>query len=124
MRIFLDTSLLSDASLLRVSDEIVDRLSEGDTFYESVISHFQILWGYVTAGKSPARYETFLQKTRIEVVPLTKSDAEEAACHEPTWLDVLDALIAASVRRYDATIWTKARDFFKFLSKDRVRAIR
>jgi predicted nucleic acid-binding protein len=124
LRIFLDTSLLSDISLLHISDEIIRRISEGDTFHESVISHFQILWGYSIAGRPTARYVTFLQKTGIEVVPLTKSDAEEAASHKPDRSDILDALIAAAIRRFDATVWTKDRDFHKFLPKDKVRIIK
>ncbi|MBI2184958.1 MAG: PIN domain-containing protein [Thaumarchaeota archaeon] len=124
MRIFLDTSLLSDIGLLRLSDDIISHLAEGDSFYESVITHFQILWGYSAAGRSTARYETFLQKTWIEVVPLTKSDAEEAASHKPNRSDILDALIGATVKRYDATIWTKDRDFLRFLPRDKARIIR
>ena len=123
MRIFLDTSLLSDASLLRLSNEIVRHLLQNDTFYESVISHFQIVWGYSIAGRSPIRYETFIRRTGIEIVPLTKSDAEAAARSKPAKADLLDALIAASVGRYDAVIWTADRDFLRFLPKDKVRLI-
>ena len=38
--------------------------------------------------------------------------------------DLLDALISASVRRYDASVWTLDKDFLKFLPKARVRLFR
>ena len=121
MRIFLDTSLLSDRSLLNLRDEIVRHLARDDTFHESVITHFQIIWGYAIAGRSPVRYENFLRKTGMEIVPLTKSDADDAANFKPIRADLLDALIAASARRHKAIIWTADKDFLKFLPKSGVR---
>jgi len=121
LKIFLDTSLLSDRSLLGLSNEIVRHLVHDDTFHESVISHFQIVWGYAIAGRSSTKYETFLRKTNMEIVPLSKSDADEAASFKPTRTDLLDALIAASARRHNAVVWTNDRDFLKFLQKDSVR---
>lgn len=120
MRIFLDTSLLSDIRLPRFSNEIVSHYLAGDRFYESVISHFQIMWGYSVAGRPPDRYQTFLRKTGVEIVPLTKTDAEAAASSKPAKADLLDALIASSVRRYDAVIWTADRDFLRYLPKENV----
>jgi len=79
------------------------------------------MWGYAIAGRSSTKYETFLRKTNMEIVPLSKSDAEEAASFKPTRTDLLDALIAASARRHNAVVWTNDRDFLKFLQKDSVR---
>ncbi len=72
-------------------------------------------------GRSPEKYQAFLKRTGIEIATLTKTDAEEAARHKPSRKDLLDALIAASAQRHDATVWTTDSDFYKFLSKDRVR---
>ena len=124
MRIFLDTSLLSDSGLSEFGEEIVEQVVGGSSFCVSAITHFQLLWGHSLAGLSPARYEAFLEQTATEVVPLTKFDASAAAAIKPSKADLLDALIAASVKRYDANIWTLDRDFLKFLPKTGVRIIR
>jgi PIN domain nuclease of toxin-antitoxin system len=79
------------------------------------------MWGYAIAGRSPVRYENFLRKTGMEIVPLTKSDADDVANFKPIKADLLDALIAASARRRNAIIWTADKDFLKFLPKDGVR---
>ena len=123
MRIFLDTSLLSDLKLLTVSDQIVKRRLEGDEFCLSVITHFQILWGYFSAGLPTERYERLLDVTEMGISPLTKLDAEEAARMRPKRDDLLDALIAASVKRQNATIWTRDDDFLKFLPKAKVNLL-
>jgi predicted nucleic acid-binding protein len=82
------------------------------------------LWGYALAHRSSEKYEQFIKRLAIEVVPLTKLDSEEAARMKPLNKDLIDALIAAATKRYSASIWTKDSDFLKFLSKDHVRLLR
>src|SRR5580704_6553855 len=106
MRVFLDTSVLSDLKLSDVGAEIVKRRLAGDEFYLSVITHFQVMWGYRSAGLSSEKYERLLEVGEIEISALTKTDVEAAAEMKPKKSDLLDALIAASVQRYDASIWT------------------
>lgn len=120
MKIFLETSVLSDVSLLRLTEELLRR-SLRDEFYISALTHFEILLGYVTARRSSVRYEDFLRSLKIEVVPLTKTDSEEASTMIPSKKDIVDSLVAAAVNRYRAVLWTKDSDFLKFLSKDNVR---
>lgn len=124
MKIFLDTSLLSDPKLAEISAEIGRRRLEGDEFYVSVITHFELTWGYLIAGRSSEKYEAFLNMTRIDVVALSKTDAEEAASARPDKRDVLDSLVAASAKRLDAIVWTVDRDFLKYLTKSKVRIFR
>jgi predicted nucleic acid-binding protein len=121
LKIFLDTSLLSDSGLSEFGEGVVREVLDGSSFYVSAISHFQLMWGYTTAGMSAERYERFLDGTSAEVVPLTRLDAEHASELKPSKADLLDALIASSVRRYDAIIWTRDSDFLKFLPKAKVR---
>ncbi len=64
----------------------------------SSITHFQILWGYSIANRTSEEYEEFLRSTGIEVAPLTKTDAENAAKMKPVNVHVLDSLIASTVR--------------------------
>lgn len=123
MRIFLDTSVLSDLKLPKVSDELVKRRLAGDEFYLSVVTHFQVVWGYFSAGLSADRYERMLEATEMGISPLTKTDAEEAARMKPKKSDLLDALIAATVKRHNANIWTSDRDFSKFLPKTRIQLV-
>ncbi len=123
MKVFLDTSLLSDLTLPEISERIVAERLAGTEFLLSVMTHFQVLWGYSSAGLSPAKYERFLDAAEIEMSALTRADVEEAARMKPMKSDLLDALIAASVKRYDATIWTGDRDFLKFLPKSRVKIV-
>ena len=89
----------------------------------SVLTHFQILWGYKMAGISPGRYEGFLTKLNVDVAPLVEDDAALAAQMRPSRNDLVDALISATVRRYDAHLWTRDRDFLKYLSEDKVRIV-
>jgi predicted nucleic acid-binding protein len=123
MRVFLDTSVLSDLKLSDVGAEIVKRRLAGDEFYLSVITHFQVMWGYRSAGLSSEKYERLLEVGEIEISALTKTDVEAAAEMKPKKSDLLDALIAASVQRYDASIWTGDRDFLSLLPKNRVRLV-
>lgn len=123
MRVFLDTSLLSDLRLADLSMEIAQSRLSGTEFYISVISHFQIMWGYSIAGREPDKYMKFIKKAAVEIAPLTKLDAEEAAQMKPTRRDLLDALISTTVKRYDASIWTLDHDFLRFLPEGRVRLI-
>ena len=124
MRIFLDTSLLSDAELSRVSELVLDRYIKGDQFFLSSISHFQIEWGYSSANRSPKKYREFLRGFNVQVLPLTKLDAEEAAGMQPDDNDILDALIASTVRRHDCILWAEDKDFLKFLPRSKVRIFR
>jgi predicted nucleic acid-binding protein len=121
MKVFLDTSTLSDAMRDRTRDELLSQYPSGGPFYLSAITHFQILWGYLLAKMSPERYARFLDLSGLQVAPIIKADAEEAASMRPSKADALDALIAASAKRYDAVVWTTDKDFLKFLPKARVR---
>ena len=121
MRIFLDTSVLSDLDLSKVSELVLQRYVKGDQFIICSVSHFQIEWGYSLSGISPKKYKDFLNGFRIDVAPLTKLDAEEAARMNPADSDLLDALIAACVKRHDGVLWTADRDFRKFLPKSKVQ---
>ncbi len=107
MRIFLETSLLSDAELFGVSKLVLDHYVMGDQFFISSISHFQIEWGYSKAKKSSEQYKRFLRDFGVEIIPLTKLDAEEAAAMDPTERDILDALIASTVKRHDGILWSE-----------------
>jgi len=95
----------------------------GLSLYVSAISHFQILWGYIIAKMSPSNYHEFLEIAGVEIAPLIKADAEEAAKMKPNRADLLDALIASSAKRYGAVVWTGDRDFLKFLPKSKVRVM-
>ena len=123
MKIFLETSLLSDIKLSELSEEMVQRRSSLE-FCVSALTHFQILWGYALAHRSSEKYDAFIKRIGIEIVPLTKLDSEEASRMKPSKKDLLDALIAATAKRYEATVWTKDSDFLKFLPKDSVRLFR
>jgi len=123
MKIFIDTSVLSDFKLPEVADEIVKRRLGGDEFYLSAITHFQVLWGYSSAGLSAEKYERLLEVTEMGIAPVTRLDSEEAARMKPKRGDLLDALIAACVKRHDANIWTSDKDFLKFLPKARTRLV-
>ncbi|MDA4112398.1 MAG: PIN domain-containing protein [Thaumarchaeota archaeon] len=124
MRIFLDTSVLSDSKLSSLIEEIIEHFVKGDQFYVSSITHFQILWGYSIANKSSEGYEEFLRSARIEIAPLTKVDAERAAKMKPVAAHILDALIASTVKKYDGIVWTRDKDFLRFLPKSDVRIFR
>ena len=121
MKIFLDESVLNDSTLSLVSKEILDAYLAGNEFYLSVVTHFQLMWGYSISGRPTEKYETFLKKTGIEIAPVTKLDAEAAARMKPKKTDLLDALIASSAKRYDASVWTSDKDFLKFLPREMVR---
>ena len=123
MRIFLDTSVLSETNLSRLADSVLDRYVRGDQFFINSVVHFQIEWGYHSAGKSPQKYKDFLNGFRVEVLPVTKMDAEEAAKMKPGHSSLLDALIASSVKRYDGILWTADKDFLRFLPKSHVRIL-
>ena len=75
------------------------------------------------AGRVADKYTAFLEKVRVKVAPITKLDAEEAARMKPTRSDLLDCLIASTVKRYGASIWTADKDFLKFLSQNEIRLL-
>jgi predicted nucleic acid-binding protein len=124
MRIFLDTSILSDTDLYGLTSKVLERFVKGDQFCISSISHFEIERGYTLAHRAPDKYHDFLNGFHIEVAPLTKSDAEEAAKTRSADSQILDALIAACVKRYAATLWTADKDYSKFLTKSNLRLFR
>lgn len=123
MRIFLDTSVLSHRSLSKLTSMLVDRVLSGDSFLVSVLTHFEILWGYRKAGLLATRYEAFLTKLGIDIAPFLQEDAVLAANWKPNKEKLVDALIAATASRYEATVWTKDSDFLQFLPKERVTII-
>ena len=123
MRIFLDTSVLSHRSLSKLTSMLVDRVLSWDSFLVSVLTHFEILWGYRKAGLLATRYEAFLTKLGIDIAPLLQEDAVQAASWKPSREKLVDALIAATASRYEATVWTKDSDFLQFLPKERVTII-
>lgn len=123
LRIFLDTSVLSDTSLNGIASAIAERVLSGDKFLVSVLTHFQILWGYRRAGLVVTRYETFLNKLGIDIASLVEEDAVFAANRKPSREDLVDALISATVKRYEAIIWTMDKDFLRFLPKEKVKVL-
>lgn len=123
MRIFLDTSVLTHRSLGKLATNLVDRVLSGDKFLVSALTHFEILWGYRKAGLPTTRYETFLAKLAIDIVPLVEDDAVLAANRKPSREKVVDALIAATAIRYDASVWTKDADFLQFLPVEKVTIV-
>lgn len=123
MKVFLDTSILSDEKRESTRAEMLKESKTGLHLYISVVCHFQILWGYMVAKMSPANYHRFLEAAGVEIAPLIAADAEEAAKMKPSRADLLDSLIASSAKRYGAAVWTSDRDFLKFLPKEKVRVL-
>lgn len=121
MKIFLDTSILSDADLLTLKTELVHM---SDEFCVSALTHFEILLGYATVGKDSANYRNLLEGLKIDVVSLTREDSEKASRMGPSKKDFVDSLVAASAKRYGAAVWTKDSDFLKFLPRDSVRLLK
>lgn len=93
----------------------MDRIVSGDEFLVSALTHFEILWGYRKAGLATDRYEAFLSKLDIDVAPLLEEDAVFAANKKPGRKKLIDALIAATVDRYNSSIWTRDTDYLHFL---------
>jgi len=98
----------------------MDRVVYGDEFLVSALTHFEILWGYRKAGLATERYDAFLSKLEINVAPLLEEDAVFAANKKPGREKLVDALIAATVTRYDSLIWTRDTDYLRFLPKEKV----
>ena len=98
----------------------MDRVVCGDEFLVSALTHFEILWGYRKAGLATERYDAFLSKLEINVAPLLEEDAVFAANKKPGREKLVDALIAATVSRYDSLIWTRDTDYLRFLPKEKV----
>lgn len=71
-------------------------------------------------GLSTERYEAFLSKLNIDVAPLLEEDAVLAANKRPAKEKLADALIAATVSRYDSLIWTSNMDYLRFLPREKV----
>ena len=123
VRIFLDTSILSHKSLGELANRLAEHVSNGDELFISVLRHFEIIWGYMTANLAPSNYREFLEKLGVSVVALLEEDAIFAAEKKPEKRKLVDALIAATVNRYDAFVWTKDRDFKHFLPKEKIRIL-
>jgi len=123
LKVFLDTSVLSDENREVTRAELLGASGTGLELYISSISHFQILWGYVIAKMSATNYHKFLEIAGVGIAPIIKADAEEAARMKPDKADLLDALIASSSKRYGAVVWTSDKDFLKFLPKSKVRVM-
>ncbi len=121
MKVFLDTSALSDERRGLTSEELLKHYSAGGQFYISAITHLQILWGYFSAKMSSENYSRFIESTDLQVAPVIRADAEEAAKMKPASSDLLDALIASCAKRSGASVWTSDKDFLKFLPKSKVR---
>ncbi|MGA3406691.1 MAG: PIN domain-containing protein [Candidatus Bathyarchaeia archaeon] len=98
----------------------MDRVVCGDEFLVSALTHFEILWGYRKVGLATERYDAFLSKLEINVAPLLEEDAVLAANKKPGREKLVDALIAATVSRYDSLIWTRDTDYLQFLPKEKV----
>ncbi len=67
-----------------------------------------------------ARYEVFHSSLDIQVTSLVQEDAVVAANKKPNREKLVDAVIAATVSRYDGSIWTRDSDFLHFLPKEKV----
>ena len=119
-RVFLDTSVLSQKSLNELAKKLSECVSSGDQFLISVLTHFEVLWGYRTANLGSSHYEEFLDKLHVEVASLLHEDAMLAASKKPTKGKLVDALIAATVARYNANVWTRDRDFAQFLPEEKI----
>jgi predicted nucleic acid-binding protein len=113
--------VLSDELFSEISVTLTERIVKGDEFYISVVTHFEIMWGYALAGMGSKNYEAFLNDLGIEIAYLSKVDVEKAANFKPSKKDVLDALIASTALRYDAKIWTfNKADFKNFLPANKL----
>ena len=99
---------------------LAEQVSLGDEFLISVLTHFEVLWGYRMANLDSARYYGFLERLHIEVASLLEEDARLAADRKPGKGKLVDALVAATVTRYDSNIWTKDHDFDQFLPEEKV----
>lgn len=121
LKVILDTSVLSDPGLNSMTQEL-ERNPEFE-FSISVITHFEILWGYALACRDPTKYEKFLDTTKVDILPLSRTDAELSAKWCPTPDAIRDAFIAATVKRYNAILWTRDSDFLGFPIKDQVKLI-
>jgi len=99
---------------------LAEQVSLGDEFLISVLTHFEVLWGYRMAVLDSARYYDFLERLHIEVACLLDEDARSAADRKTGKGKLVDALVAATVTRYDSNIWTKDHDFDKFLPEEKV----
>lgn len=124
MRIFLDTSILSEADLPLLIERITENYSHGDRFFISSLVHSQIEWGYFKARRSSSKYREFLSAFEVEVIPLTKTDSEKAASLKLQDGGVLDALIASTVSRLNGFLWTEDRDFLRFLPRQKLKFFR
>jgi predicted nucleic acid-binding protein len=123
MRVFLDTSVLSHKSLNDLAVKVAERVSEGDEFLVSVLTHFELLWGYRIANLSSQRYEELIKTLGIEIVPLLEEDAMFAAEKKPGKTKLLDALVASTVARYEAVLWTRDQDFDQFLPEEKIMIV-
>ncbi len=82
-----------------------------------------LLDSYDKYGLASRSCERLLEVTEMGMSPITRLDAEEATRMKPGRGDLLEALIAAAVKRHDAIIWTGDRDFLKFRPKARMKPV-
>jgi predicted nucleic acid-binding protein len=61
-----------------------------------------------------------LSKLDIGVAPLLEEDAVLAANKKPSREKLVDALIAATVDRYDSLIWTRDTDYLRFPPNEKI----
>ena len=59
-------------------------------------------------------------KLGVDIIQLLEEDAVAAADLKPERDTLVDALVAATVARYDAFLWTKDLDFNQFLPEEKI----
>lgn len=121
MEVFLDTSMLSDPDLSLLTEKL--EKNPELKFCVSAITHFEILWGYHISDRNPTAYRRFIRTADVRIESLLQTDAETSAKWEPEPGDIRDSLIAATVKRREASLWTKDDDFLDFLSEEEVKII-
>ena len=106
-----------------LAPKLAESVLSGDEFFVSVLTHFQVLWGDRMAGIGATKYESFVSKLGIGIAPLTEEDAALASRMKPARNDLVGSLICATVARYDATMWTRDKDFLRYLPKEIVKML-
>jgi hypothetical protein len=61
LKVFLDTSILSERRLGLIGEEISRHRLDGDEFLLSSITYFQLRWGYTIANIATSSFEAFLR---------------------------------------------------------------
>ena len=76
--------------------------------------------GVPNGNLGSTHHHDFLKRLHIEIASLLEEDAQLAADKKPGKGKLVDALVAATVTRYDSIIWTKDHDFDQFLPEEKV----